>query len=153
MKKGFTLIELLVVVLIIGILSAIALPQYNKAVWKSRLIEIPIRLKHIQNATDLYLLENGNPSTSLNIGKQPDLFGLDDLNCNTYGVCSSKYVAYSGDCSSNGSCTIGADWDEEDKGLGEFVLYYERSSQGGWTRRCAMATSSFAGDLCTQLKF
>ena len=59
MKKAFTLIELLVVVLIIGILAAIALPQYTLAVEKSRAAEAFSMLKTIQEAGIVCEIEKG----------------------------------------------------------------------------------------------
>lgn len=59
-EKGFTLIELLVVVLIIGILSSVALPQYTRAVERSRAVEAEVELAHLRQVQAMCRLANGS---------------------------------------------------------------------------------------------
>ncbi len=64
-KSGFTLIELLVVVLIVGILSAVALPQYSTAVEKTRSAEALSLMNAIAGAAERYCFQKDVWPTTL----------------------------------------------------------------------------------------
>ena len=101
-KKAFTLIELLVVVLIIGILTAVALPQYQTAVWKARFATMKPIVKSIAAAEEAYYLANNTYT--------PDAANLDvdfpAVTNSSVGDVSSQYYFSWGYCNLYHSPTV-----------------------------------------------
>ncbi len=159
-KNAFTLIELLVVVLIIGILAAIALPQYQKAVEKARLAEALTRIPAIEKAMDLWALEHGYSEVSF-FGKtavDSDInieSGLQEHDVYTDTAFGGAFE-YHGYCSTRGS---GSGYNSGN------VCYYILNSSNGyalegergegqnqWSHYCEYdEDSSRATAICTQL--
>ncbi len=131
-RRGFTLIELLVVVLMIGILAAIAVPQYQKAVEKSRISESVQRLAQLQQAVEIYALQH--PAESINLDKLDISFsdyihpsmGFSNGRCTDKKTCVRAY-------SIEHTAYIGA-YTEMDNGDPEYDIYANRENDGTWSK-------------------
>ena len=88
MKKGFTLLELLVVVIVIALLATFAIPQYLKAVERTKVSKARAHLKLLEKAEIMYRADNDTylaiaflaPIDSSGLGDYVELIGLDNDN-------------------------------------------------------------------------
>jgi len=136
-NAGFTLIELLVVVLIIGILAAVAVPQYQTAVDKSRFSSLLHILKAVRQAEEVYYLANGHytcDADSLDVDL-PGEFGRSSADTGGAAPCGRWY--YSGDGKSRLNIAVDSGGPPRiyvfDSRLPAFPLFFfaETSSYGG----------------------
>ncbi len=144
---GFTLIELLVVVLIIGILAAVALPQYTKAVERSRTAEAIQRLGDMATAQQVIYMQNGtfaNSYTGVN--------ALGDITFPTSNDTGSYTIGVTGGGTGNDSVTLTATRNGGQYSGAKLSLAIE--SDGKITKTCSVAgaTGAKKDEFCTLVK-
>lgn len=165
--KGFTLLELLVVVLIIGILAAIALPQYKLVVEKSRATDAITIMNSLQKATELYILQNGYPDSTAELmgtGNMDNPYaGKLDIDVESILICDqdggdkcrSKDFEYDNWCNKE-TCSVRARRKQngEYNNNEEYRLYMIYTySKGKWEKGCFLNTNyPYSEKLCQSLQ-
>ena len=146
---GFTLIELLVVVLIIGILAAVAVPEYTKAVEKSRATEMVTNVRNIIQADQLWVLQNG---PNAGYSSWSEFYDIPGSICNASGdQCNTKNFSYDLDAYGNGNFFQIGNGDR----LGGDLLYeweLQRMPNGTYRPICYANENSIGRTICRGLE-
>lgn len=89
-NKGFTLIELLAVVLMIGILTSVALPQYRRSVQRAETMEALVNLKSLFDSARRYRAANSEAPMKLN-GLDVSFFDADTPDASAFNIGKFRY--------------------------------------------------------------
>ncbi len=137
--KGFTLIELLVVVLIIGVLSAVALPQYTTAIEKSRATEALTLSGAVRYAAERYYLQKDVWPTNENLKKL-------DIELPKNASCTSTYGGKNFCISVSGTAPFVIK--AERIALPKYTIETSTSDGTNWTRKCKYNTADESAKFC-----
>ena len=155
-KQGFTLIELLVVVLIIGILAAVALPQYQKAVLKARMSRAIPAVHALKNAEEIYYLANGqytddgeNGSLGLDVD---EIAGCSPSDSGGILLCNGFFinVISSGKGGGSDMNVLAGIGDSGDREIG-YIAYMDHSAYPGRRDCIAYTKNKLANDVCKSM--
>lgn len=154
-KKAFTLIELVAIVLIIGILSAIGLPQYQRALEKSRSSEAIVMIGNIVTAQEMQLLQNGSftPNFSDLMLDMP----LETTSQASYGQDgqtsqgASQFFEYDISGCEYGECTISAFRKKDDGQYLYEIRLTGMDTTGNKGQRSCHSSDNFGRKICSLL--
>lgn len=146
--RGFTLIEIMIVTAIIGILSAVAVPNFIRYQYRSKAAEAPLNLQSIRTGQLSYMTANGffvdcspSPATAPGAQKRPwlDVGGkFDAIGWKPDGAIFFQYDSEVGATMQSFTAAAQADVDNN---LQMQIWAYERRSPGGEIAACPFGCS------------
>ena len=132
-QKGFTLIELMIVVAIIGILAAIAIPQYQDYTARSQVTRVVSEINSLRSGAEAAILQGRTIVSNANPGDGEEDLGWTESNLVDGDGKDQVDVADGGEATPTISVTLGGDAGANVEGV---TISLTRAADGSWS--CGM---------------